>query len=112
MLSSRHGGTLAGYNMKWGVLPSNLPFPAPPGFVDFTEGDIPPQEVVKHTNPAWLKSTNSPPRAFGAMRQWGVVEGALEIIKDTKDAGNLKVQINGASSPSANNAKPKTTQTD
>jgi hypothetical protein len=45
---------------------------------------------------------------MAAMRHWGDAEGAIQIINDTKDAGKLKVQIGGESSPSAKNAKVST----
>lgn len=45
---------------------------------------------------------------MGAMRHWGDAEEAIQIINDTKDAGKLKVQIGGESSPNAKNAKALT----
>ncbi len=64
---------------------------------DFTEGDIPAQQVVKDISIVWLRSVDTPPRAFGAMRQWGEVTRSTQAIKDARGAGKLNVNIGGES---------------
>lgn len=98
VLSRYQQGRKTGYNLKWGVLPSTLEkLPVPAGLADFTEGDIPAQQVVKDISIVWLRSVDTPPRAFGAMRQWGEVTRSTQAIKDARGAGKLNVNIGGES---------------